>query len=670
MQTTIQSRKSLMDLALMSLLFLFFFQLLSDFVEAIYAFGLMGTSIPVEIVFVFFFFSPLLLILLPKGITGWPLIVVGEIMLACRLAEALLDTRGKMIFAGLGVACFLVFFPCYYLKERKASPGDPSRASNIGLGLTFALLLSMLFRTLGSGFDVSTFGWSQTIGWVLVIAAGLLLVMVKDPTVVNDHAPWDDTRPLSSGKTIVFSLGIISVLLLGYFVFSSPYVIARWTGASHLLIIAMLALMFLLSGLMAVLKPQFLTKMKPIVLIIWNGLFAAALTVTILVHQVKFPITAEGYPLMEPPVTWLHGIPVFLLILLCPVISVDLARFAHELVVGKPSIRALGAGFSVASLYFFLMVFAQVFTTVYDYIPVVGPFFRDKFWFVFLVAGIFLAVPVLFLGKRPLQEAHTGNLTGRRALSVLIAGLALTTTLSAWITAAQPVEPAASPTSLKIITYNIQQGYNKAGVKAFAQQLELFREVDADLIGLQESDTARIAGGNADIVKYFADELDMYAYYGPKTVTGTFGIALLSKYPIDQPRTAFMDSTGEQTAMIQAQIQAGGKTFNVFATHLGNGGPIVQQEAVMQVVKSQDHVILMGDFNFRPDTDQYRLTTDVLFDSWLLKWPQGNRDQGIDPDKRIDHIFISMDSDIQVAESEYWAGPQSDHPAMITTIDW
>ena len=225
------------------------------------------------------------------------------------------------------------------------------------------------------------------------------------------------------------------------------------------------------------------------------------------------------------------------------------------------------------------MVFAQVFTTVYDYIPVIGPFFRDKFWFVFLVAGLILVVPVPFLGKSPLQEAYTSNLTGRRALSVLIAGLALTTILSAWITTARPAEPAVSPTSLKIITYNIQQGYNKAGVKAFAQQLELFREVDADLIGLQESDTARIAGGNADIVQYFADNLDMYAYYGPKTVTGTFGIALLSKYPIDQPRTAFMHSIGEQTAMIQAQIQAGEQTFNVFVTHLGNGGPIVQQEA-------------------------------------------------------------------------------------------
>ena len=81
----------------------------------------------------------------------------------------------------------------------------------------------------------------------------------------------------------------------------------------------------------------------------------------------------------------------------------------------------------------------------------------------------------------------------------------------------------------------------------------LLRTVDADIIGLQECDTARIANGNADIVKYFADRLDLYSYYGPKTVTGTFGIALLSKYPIEDPQTVYLYSLGEQTAADQGQ---------------------------------------------------------------------------------------------------------------------
>lgn len=49
---------------LFSILWLFFFQLVSEFVEAIYAFGLMGTGIPVEIAFVGYFLLPFLFLIL------------------------------------------------------------------------------------------------------------------------------------------------------------------------------------------------------------------------------------------------------------------------------------------------------------------------------------------------------------------------------------------------------------------------------------------------------------------------------------------------------------------------------------------------------------------------------------------------------------------------------
>lgn len=241
-----------------------------------------------------------------------------------------------------------------------------------------------------------------------------------------------------------------------------------------------------------------------------------------------------------------------------------------------------------------------------------------------------------------------------------MAGLALT--------AARPVSPTAGTNNLTILTYNVQQGYSADGLKDYGAQLDLIRSVDPDLIGLQECDTNRIANGNSDLVRYFADRLDLYSYYGPKTVPGTFGIALLSRYPIQVARTFYMFSEGEQTATIEAQIAVGGKVFSVYVTHLGNGGPAVQQQAVLQEVRDRDNVILMGDFNFRPDTEQYRLTTMLLDDAWLRKWPGGAADQGIDPARRIDHIFVSPGT--HVLDARYLPGPQSDHPAMTVTLGW
>lgn len=669
MQTATDSRKFTLSIIFNGLLFLVFFQLLFDFVETIYAFGLMGTNIPVEIAFVLLFFSPLVLLFLPRGIRGWPLILIGELVFLCRGVETLLDTRGKMIVAGLGVAFFLIFFPCHFLQKQKYIKYDTNRGLTASLGLALGLLLSILFRTIGSGFDFSTYGWGQAIGLVYVIIAGILLILLQDskPTAVKveEDVKAPVVQALPVWRVIVYSLGIVSIFILSYFAFSSPHVIARWTGVSPIIIVSAVAFALFI---VFVIRPRLLIEIKAVGLLVWNVLFVSSLTSTILINQIHFPTLASEYPLFAPNLSWFYYIPLFIMIILCPVIIVDAIRLIDGLSSQRPSARSLGVGFSIASLYFFLVIFAQAFTTVYDYIPVVGPFFRDKFWLVFLIPGLVLTVSVLLVKNR--ASLIEKKESGRPALLILTATIVLATTTFVILTAANPTPFSSTKTSLKIMTYNIQQGYDKAGQKGFTQQLELFREIDADIIGLQESDTARIAGGNADIVKYFADQLDMYSYYGPSTVTGTFGIALLSKYPLVNPKTFYMYSTGEQTATIEAQISVGGKVFTVFVTHLGNGGPIFQQEDVMKVVKEKENVLIMGDFNFRPETDSYQITTDVLEDSWLLKWPQGNANQGIDPMRRIDHIFISPDSGVNVTDSTYLPGPQSDHPALVTQIEW
>jgi len=662
-------RQDLVEAVLFGLLFLLFFQMISDFIEAVYVFGLLGTSVPVEIVSVLLLLSPVVLLLLPRGIYGWPQVLIGELMLACRVIEVGLDPRGRMLVSGLGVACFLIVFPSL-LGNRQDEEGGSSGLT-VGIGLTAGLSLSVLLRALGSGSDISTYGWSQAIGWILAIAAGVLLATLRKQDQATGRAA-SGTAPhgrLAPWRTAGLCLGTAGVLVLCYFAFASPTVIARWTGVSYLPIVSIVAVVLCLLAALLSIKPSLLDKLTPAVVLVWNVVFGLSLVLTILVHQIRFPATPSGYPLPAPLVLWPSHIPLFLTLLLFPVVVVDLVLFVRELVAGRPSPRALGAGFSLASLYMFLIIFAQVFTTVYDYIPVAGPFFRDKFWLVFSVASAMVALPILLVGRRSYSfTPATGGSGFGKILPAFVALVTLATIAGALLTTAKPAPPLPAQSSLKILTYNIQQGYGAEGRKNYEGQLDLIRQVDADIVGLQECDTTRIANGNSDVVRYFADRLDLYSYYGPKTVPGTFGIALLSKYPIENPRTFYMYSKGEQTATIEAQIRVGGKTFDVFVTHLGNGGPIVQQEAILQEVEGKETVILLGDFNFRPDTEQYRLTTGLLADSWLLRWPQGNESQGVDFARTIDHIFVSPGT--TVTESIYMPGPGSDHPALTTTVDW
>ncbi len=638
------------------LLFLYFFQLLADFIAAIYAFGLLNTSLPVEVISALLLLAPVILVFRRKAISGKPLAFLGTLVLFCRVIEPLLDTRSRMFASGLGVASFLIFFPAF-LSNRQ----HESDSQTLGIGLGLGLSASILLRTLGSGIDLSMMGVFQIIGWVLAVLGGVYLFRItstKGQSISPAHQPGD----ARAVKVIGLSLGIAAIIVLLYFVFSGPAVIARWTEASYflILVVLLLALTGFIGGMSF--KPGFVTRLTTAALLIGNVLFVASLTLTILVCQVRFPLTPTGYPFTSapPPIVIL---PLLLMLLLSPIVLVDFTLLSREIIAEKPSIRLLGVGFTLGALLILLMTFAQVFTTVYDYIPVVGPLFRDKFWLVFLAGGAVLSLSMLLVRR------NSSDLAGARGTSlpvISVAIIALGTITGAGLTASRPPVPTQSADALRVLTYNIQQGYSRDGQIGFESQLTLMRQTDADIIGLQECDTTRIANGNIDVVRYFADRLNMYSYYGPNTTVGTFGIALLSKYPIQHPRTFYMYSQGEQTAIIEAQIVINGKTFNVYVTHLGNGGPIIQQEQVLELVQGKPDVLLMGDFNFRPDTDQYELTTGTFSDSWLLGKSQPESSPEAGPDQRIDYLYVSPGT--MIIDSRYLDGPQSDHPALVTDI--
>jgi len=235
---------------------------------------------------------------------------------------------------------------------------------------------------------------------------------------------------------------------------------------------------------------------------------------------------------------------------------------------------------------------------------------------------------------------------------------------------AHPIAPSGDAVSLRLLTYNLQQGVSDAQNKNYDGQLGVIRNIDADIIGLQE--TSKIAG-NCDVVRYLANKLNLYSYFGPKGVTGTTGVALLSKYPIENPRTIYHyneDVDQKQTATIEAEITVGSTTFTVYVTHTygRTSTKMILQNDILDASSGKSNVIFMGDFNFRPNSEPYNLTTDVLADSWWVKWPTGTNSLGENNSREIDHIFLSPGT--TVSDCEYVTDPQSDHPAYWVDIQW
>jgi len=172
----------------------------------------------------------------------------------------------------------------------------------------------------------------------------------------------------------------------------------------------------------------------------------------------------------------------------------------------------------------------------------------------------------------------------------------------------------------------------------------------------------------------------MYSYFGPKGVTGTTGVALLSKYPIQSVKTLYHyneDSDRKQTATIEAEIMVGSQIFTIYITHT-YGSMDAKSMLVNDVLgraADKENVLFIGDMNFKQDSEAYNITTDVanngLVDAWLKMWGlTAVDDNGLNASRRIDHIFVDTDLDIDSCEYIDWEEVESDHPACSATISW
>ena len=473
---------------LLGILFLFFFQMLSDFVGGLYGLGLRHTSIPPEIVSLGLLLSPLLLGLFPKCFSSRH-VLTGLVfcILVARVLEVPLSPRAQVWVSGLGVAAFLVFLPALLVQDREAG------VLPFGLGLALALSLSILLRALGAGLDLTAHGGFEVFGWFLAMSAGWLWLQVSPARVSSTPQAAD------LGRITAWSIGLASALALLYFAFTTPQVIARWTDTDARLILAGTVVslcawtFFLAAGSVPSRKS----------LIAWNMVFVAALVLTIWLNQVGLPKLREAYPVVAPQNTLLAEIALVVMVGAFPVTLVDGHLFATALHRTRPTARMMGGAFSLGGLWMLALILGQVLTTVYDYVPVVGPCFRDRFWMVFLAAGLGLALPVLALpkGQRALEAGRSKWIMIGVAS---VGGLALAAAL---VRVGHPAPVPGPGDRMRVLTYNVQQGYSADGLRNVEGQLEVIRRQAPDILGLQESDTARLSGGNADIVGYLASNL-------------------------------------------------------------------------------------------------------------------------------------------------------------------
>ncbi|MFW9923236.1 MAG: endonuclease/exonuclease/phosphatase family protein [Candidatus Thorarchaeota archaeon] len=672
------------ELILAIFLFYLFLQNLNDFIIYVYAlnFALMGIG-PFTLLVVFLL-SPLLLLIFKKK---FPLIAmnitIGLFLLARILLLFIPDILNYIgyenpivilsFISGVGISSFGVFFPAYISQQKQFE--NNSNAIVLTQSFGIAIGLQIAFQIIGNSWDIATFGLGRIISGVIVLAIILMLpgFAAKEKSMEEeisselsvDNEDTDDEitnqkKPAKFGRIFVLSLGIYGIISIIWFVLGYPAAFARWSSSSYLIVSIISLGSFMVFLLILTIFPNIFNGMKIWILTILNVILIVSLIMTSALPETQ-------YDLVQIIFTYITAG-------LSPIVLIDFLLFTQELNKHKPTARKLGGTFGISSVLFLIITFAMVSSFNYEWVP--GMFiFRDRFYLLMILVALMILIPLIFaLGTKGFIQKAFKDLPKKIHLKNKIVALSLIgifigiSAIGMGVFTINPPTAPSSPTTFKIMTYNVHQGEDKSGQLNLDRILASVKRIDPDILSLQEAETARICFGNIDLVRYLAENLNMYYYYGPKTITGTYGVAILSKYPIEFTETYFMPSgSHSQRVIIRLDIRIGSELVHIYNTHFGleHEERTPQAIFVRDLVPNSTRTFIMGDFNTKDNETEYPIYTTKFIDSWLDMYPSGNNgtwngDTNRFPRRRIDYILFTTHSTLLSVEVLTWA-IESDH---------
>ena len=644
------------------IVFLFFIQGVGTLIESIYILDLMHTTLDSKILGFLFLFTPLLLIPLYKKFRPQLVWITFAVLLVSRSLMPYLDTANRLPASGLASAASISLF----LLLLGVQPNDENH-SRTGLwssaGLALAVGLSVLLRTAYFGLDYSL---TPAGGW-----AGILLGLILGG-MLTQLEPGSAPAAAEKGRGVTSDiLGVFLVLTLVYFAFSAPSVIARWTEGNYILIVLSVSLLAAGWVVLSLSRPEMLQRIDRRLLLAGNLAFTVCLTGTILVHGVPYASTFSTASVTVAAPAWWQAIPLVLMLLLFPVLFLDLSLFIDHIHEAASTPAQLVPGLLLGCLALILLVFVHVFSNVWGYIQPVSLFFRGKFWLAYFFPSAVICLLVWGV-KKPWPVGSQDPAEGIPWVWALLLGLLVLATLVRLLPVKREQVEAVDQPSITVMTFNIQEANDANAQKSFEQQLAVIRKVSPDILALQESDSARVSLNNNDYVRFYTDRLGYYSYYGPTTVAGTFGTAILSKYPLLNTRSVYTYSDTDEIGVAEAEINVDGYPITIYDVHPDGSdlGKMTFVQALLERSQSNPYVIALGDYNL-PDTEvAYQLLDGVFTNAWTNVYPTKIGPDGVDMSgpNRIDHIFVSRS--LGVRKPVYLLPPASgsDHPAHWAEI--
>ncbi len=250
---------------------------------------------------------------------------------------------------------------------------------------------------------------------------------------------------------------------------------------------------------------------------------------------------------------------------------------------------------------------------------------------------------------------------------------------------AQKTSPEEGDETVHVLTYNIHAGKDAQGQLSIRAIAALVDSLRPDVVLLQEVDRRTTRAKGEDHLAQLAELTHMHAAFGKSLdfQGGDYGIALLSRWPIDSATTVPLDvqppeersgGSHEPRVALHAVLRAPHGRLDVITTHIDAAGTSTyrKQEVVdllahlQRSVAAGAPVILGGDLNSRPVTDEIAALSLSFTDAWAScgEGP-GETFPAANPDRRIDYIFFRH---ARCLHARVPAAQASDHRPLLVTL--
>ena len=191
---------------------------------------------------------------------------------------------------------------------------------------------------------------------------------------------------------------------------------------------------------------------------------------------------------------------------------------------------------------------------------------------------------------------------------------------------------------LKILTYNIHHGEGLDGCTDYARIGNLLKKSGADVVAVQEVDSATRRSNGQDVLRRVADEALMYPVFARSMSFegGAYGVGLLSReHPLSVQRIP-LPGTEEPRVLLVAEFQ----DYCVACTHLSltPADQLASLPAIRQAAAACNKpFFLAGDWNASPADSVLKLIQrdfKLLGSTRMFTYPADK------PDRTLDYIAV------------------------------